>query len=70
VVRYDIEIFPTDAQIAAGHRLRLTITPADIPHLLPSANQSQSLAGGVYQIERDRSHASYLEVPVVAGALR
>jgi hypothetical protein len=71
VVRYDIEIFPTDAGLAAGHRLRLTLTTADVPHLLPSANQAQNLAGGTYQIQRNRSHASYLEVPLIgAGGLR
>ena len=67
VVRYDIEVFPTDAELAAGHRLRLTLTTADVPHLLPSANQSQSLAGGVYEIQRNRDHASYLEVPLIGA---
>ncbi len=60
--RYDIEIFPTFASLAPGHRLRLTLTTADIPHLLPSAAQLQNLAGGRYQIERSRSSASYLEL--------
>lgn len=67
VVRYDIEVFPTDAELAAGHRLRLTLTTADVPHLLPSANQSLSLAGGVYEILRDRGHPSYLEVPMIGA---
>ncbi len=70
VVRYDIEIFPIDAAIAVGHRLRLTITTSDVPHLLPSANQAQNLAGGIYEVQRNTSHASYLEVPLLGGRLR
>jgi predicted acyl esterase len=30
----DVEIFPTGAMIAKGHRLRLTIQGYDVPHLL------------------------------------
>jgi putative CocE/NonD family hydrolase len=67
VVRYDVEIFPTDAEIAAGHRLRLTLTSTDVPHLLPSQAQAQNLAGGVYQIQRNKSFASYLEIPLVGA---
>ena len=35
VTRFDIEVFPTFAEIAKGHRLRLTLTTSDTPHLLP-----------------------------------
>src|SRR5262249_6621547 len=35
-VRYDIEIFPTYATLLPGHRLRVAITTADTPHLLPT----------------------------------
>jgi putative CocE/NonD family hydrolase len=66
VVRYDIEIFPTTAWLAAGDRLRLTLTTSDIPHLLASPRQAANLAGGVYRIERSRAYASYLEVPLVS----
>jgi putative CocE/NonD family hydrolase len=64
VTRYDIEIFPTLAELAQGHRLRLTITTSDTPHLLPSPAQSANLAGGVYQVQRNKSSASYIEVPL------
>lgn len=64
-VRYDVEVFPTFARLAAGHRLRLTLTTADIPHLLATAAELQNLTGGVYRIERNRRFASYLEVPLV-----
>ena len=66
-VRYDIEIFPSDAQIPAGYRLRLTLTTSDIPHLLASPAQARALAGGVYEIDRSENHPSYLEVPLVGA---
>jgi predicted acyl esterase len=64
VTRYDIEIFPTLAELAKGHRLRLTITTSDSPHLLPSPAQETKLAGGVYQVQRNAGAASYVEVPL------
>jgi hypothetical protein len=64
VVRYDIEVFPTTALLGSGHRLRLTLTTADIPHLLASPLALNQLAGGVLGIERNRADASYLEVPL------
>src|SRR6478735_3745857 len=33
----DVEVFPTAAQIAPGHRLRIAIQAFDAPHLLPAA---------------------------------
>jgi putative CocE/NonD family hydrolase len=66
LARYDIEVFPTFAQIAKGHRLRLTLTTSDTPHLLPIAEQAQRLAGGVYEIQRHAGAASFLEVPTAA----
>jgi putative CocE/NonD family hydrolase len=64
VTKFDIEIFPTMAELAAGHRLRLTLTTSDTPHLLPSAAQAAPLVGGVYQVQRNAGAASYLEVPL------
>ncbi|MEP9362638.1 CocE/NonD family hydrolase [Nocardioides sp. CN2-186] len=37
VAPVDVEIFPTAAQIAPGHRLRIAIQAFDAPHLLPTA---------------------------------
>ena len=68
VTRYDIEIFPTLAEVAEGHRLRLTITTSDCPHLLPNPAQSAKLAGGVYQVQRNASSASDVEVPLADPA--
>ncbi|HEY1134375.1 MAG TPA: CocE/NonD family hydrolase, partial [Nocardioides sp.] len=36
VVPVDVEIFPTGAQVPAGHRLRVAIQAFDVPHLLPT----------------------------------
>jgi putative CocE/NonD family hydrolase len=62
VVAEDIEIFPTFAQIVPGHRLRLTLATTDTPHLLPIPTQMLNLIGGTYQVQRNASAASYLEV--------
>ena len=66
--RYDIEVFPTFAQIAKGHSLRLTLTSSDTPHLLPTAGQAAMLAGGVYDIQRRAGAASFLEVQTAPPA--
>lgn len=69
VTRYDIEVFPTFAELAPGHRLRLTLTTSDTPHLLPSPAQAASLAGGVYQVQRNLVAASFLELPLRTAQL-
>ena len=66
VTRFDIEVFPTFASLAKGHRLRLTLTTTDTPHLLPSSDQFQNLVGGVYQVQRRAGAASFLEVPLAS----
>ena len=69
VTRYDIEIFPTLAELAPGHRLRLTLNTADSPRLLPTPAQLERLAGGVYSVHRHAAAASSLELPLApAGA--
>ena len=64
VSRFDIEIFPTFAEIAKGSRLRVTITTTDVPHLLPLPTDAANLAGGVYQVQRSAAHASFINVPI------
>jgi putative CocE/NonD family hydrolase len=66
-VRYDIEVFPTFAALAPGHRLRLTLTTSDLPHLLATPVQLHDLLGGVYRIERNSRGPSYVELPLVYG---
>jgi predicted acyl esterase len=62
VVSEDIEILPTFARIAAGHRLRLTLSTGDTPHVAPVPAQILNLIGGIYQVQRTASAPSYLEV--------
>ena len=66
VTRFDVEVFPTFAYVAKGHRIRMTITTADTPHLMPNAAQLPNLIGGVYQVQRNTKAASWLEVPLAA----
>lgn len=61
---YDIEIFPTVALIAPGHRLRLTLTTYDFPHLVPTAPARQALAGGTYQLHQGGRTPSFLLLPL------
>ncbi|MGW4872554.1 CocE/NonD family hydrolase [Streptomyces chartreusis] len=63
---YDIEVFPMQATIAAGHRIRVTIGTNDSPALLPSIAQTVNLIGGVYDIQRGGAEASYVQLPLAA----
>jgi putative CocE/NonD family hydrolase len=69
LARYDVEVFPTLASIGAGHRLRITISTSDTPHLLPTAEQLADLAGGVYQVMRSPGAASFVTLPIVTGGM-
>ena len=70
MTRYDIEVFPMFATVPAGHRLRLTLTTADTPHLAPTAPAFLNLLGGVYEVARHAGAASFVEIPLApAGAL-
>ncbi|MGH9041326.1 MAG: CocE/NonD family hydrolase, partial [Acidimicrobiia bacterium] len=69
VTRYDIEVPPVFSTIPAGHRLRLTITTSDFPHLLPTPAQLVNLAGGIYGVQRHATAASFVNLPLApAGA--
>lgn len=67
-VRYDVEVFPTYAQLGRGHRLRLRISTSDVPHLAPIASEAANLVGGVYQLHHERANASFLEVPTAPAS--
>ena len=51
VVPVDVEVFPTAARIAPGHRLRLAIQAYDTPHLVPTL---ADLAGGLLRALDER----------------
>jgi uncharacterized protein len=64
LTRYDVEIFPTAAVLEAGHRLRLTLTTFDFPHLVPPVPARRALAGGSYQLHQGGPTPSHLLIPV------
>ncbi len=68
VTRFDVEVFPTVAMLAPGHRLRLTITTSDTPHLGPTPAQLANLVGGRYQVQRNAGAASFIELPLAPAA--
>lgn len=61
MTRYDIEVFPTYATIAAGHSIRVTLSTADTPHLVPTLPELANLTGGVYSV---RIGSSAVEIPL------
>jgi hypothetical protein len=64
LTRYDVEIFPTAAMIEPGHRLRLTVTTYDFPHLVPPKPARRALAGGSYLLHQGGPTPSRLLVPL------
>jgi hypothetical protein len=67
VARLDVEVYPSFARIARGHRLRLTLS-SGMTNLAPTAVQAQHLAGGVYDIEHSGRYRSALNVPLADPA--
>jgi predicted acyl esterase len=68
VTRYDVEVFPTYATIAAGHRIRVTVTTTDFPHLLPTPPAIGKLLGGVYRVRTGGATASSITLPLRPAA--
>jgi len=64
VTRYDVEVFPTYSTIAAGHRIRVTISTTDFPHISPTPGELADLAGGVYQLQRTAGDPSSITLPL------
>ena len=68
LTRQDIQIYPTMAELPAGWRLRVTLTTSDTPHLVPALSQAPTLAGGIYQVQRNVGAASMLNVPIAPAS--
>ncbi|ORA31234.1 peptidase S15 [Mycobacterium aquaticum] len=68
LTRYDLEVFPTAALIEPGHRLRLTLTTYDFPHLVPTRPARRALAGGVYQVRQGGESPSQIVIPLADPA--
>lgn len=64
-VKLQIEVFPTSATIQPGHRLQLTVAPADFPHQIPNQAQIVGSLNGTVEILNDPAHRSYLALPVI-----
>jgi putative CocE/NonD family hydrolase len=60
----DVEIFPTAATFAAGHRLRLTLQTADEPHLNSPVPSAVASVGSTLHVYHDAQHQSELVIPV------
>jgi len=58
-------VFPTYATVARGHRIRVTLSTADTPHLVPTAPALAQLTGGVYSVRISPSQGSAVELPLV-----
>jgi putative CocE/NonD family hydrolase len=68
LTRYDIEVFPTYATIAAGHRIRVSLSTADTPHLAPTLPALADLTGGIYHVRLSPSRGSAVELPLVLAS--
>jgi predicted acyl esterase len=65
IVEVPVEIFPTSALIAKGHRLRVSVGSSDFPHGLPPLPDLVNELPGVLTIYSDATHPSGVVVPVV-----
>jgi hypothetical protein len=61
-----VEVFPTSAAIARGHRIRVTVTPYDVPHALPPLSASIDTAAATVLVLNDAVHPSSIVLPIVA----
>ena len=60
VYELDVEIFPTAAQLASGHTLRLALQAADAPHATAPAPQAANSAGSVLTVYSSAKYPSQL----------
>jgi putative CocE/NonD family hydrolase len=61
----DVEVFPVNAVIKKGHRLQITVDPADFPHQIPTLPGEQQRLGGLVKILTDPAHPSSIELPLL-----
>jgi putative CocE/NonD family hydrolase len=64
VAPVDVEVFPTAARLAPGHRLRVAIQAFDVPHLAPSLPDVAGTAT-VLTIHTSGRYPSRLTIPAV-----
>jgi hypothetical protein len=63
----DVEVFPTNWVLKAGHRLKLVVDPSDFPHALPPLPALLGRLGGQVSVLSDPQHPSAVELPVVGS---
>jgi putative CocE/NonD family hydrolase len=63
----DVEVFPTNWVLKAGHRLKIVVDPSDFPHALPPAPAQLARLGGQVSVLTDPAHPSAVELPVVGS---
>jgi putative CocE/NonD family hydrolase len=68
LTRYDVEVFPTFDTLEPGHRLRVVINTDDFPHIFPDTTEFANMIGGVWQVQRNASAPSGVEVPLASPA--
>ena len=52
-------------KFAPGHKLRLTLRTSAAPRAIPTALQTKNLVGGVYQVQRNSAHPSFVNLPLL-----
>lgn len=62
-----IEVFPTSAALRPGHRLRIVISPYDVPHALPPIGAALDLLVGQVTVLNDAAHPSSVTIPILRG---
>jgi putative CocE/NonD family hydrolase len=62
-----VEIFPTNAMIKRGHRLRIAIGPSDFPHAVPPFERFVRGLVGRIDVLHDPAHPSFVTLPTLGG---
>jgi predicted acyl esterase len=62
--RMAVEIYNTDAVLKPGHRMRVTLSSGDVPHVVGPAGAILNSAGGTSTVHRGRGSQSWLTVPL------
>jgi predicted acyl esterase len=63
-----VEVFPTNALIRAGHRLRVTVASGDFPHQLPPLPTLAGSLTGTATILTDPEHPSSVTLPALGSS--
>ncbi|WP_341916853.1 CocE/NonD family hydrolase [Hydrocarboniphaga effusa] len=68
IVLVPVEIFPTSAMIAKGHRLRVAVGASNLPQGVPPVPTLLQSLAGVLTIYSDAEHPSSVVLPVVPAS--